>query len=292
LNYSLILMKNLIPLLVVIAMLLGIALGNLIKIELPKIFILIAIYVMLVPVMMNINLNELSLIFKENVFALIATIGLNFLIFPIIACLIFLIFKDFYLFIALLLLSFLPTGSMTLNFISLSKGDIHFGAIVQIVSLILGAFLITLVIPFLAKSNLSFFNVLQKVIITIILPLIISQILKIFVKIDKEISKKISLIGMLLIIFLSGYLKSEYMLHIFSKNIFNILGVILFYLISFGISYLISKQNPTIFYCLFLKNISISLGLSVILFPEAVIYLVISYLLQIPIAGFALKWFK
>ena len=70
----------------------------------------------------------------------------------------------------------------------------------------------------------------------------------------------------------------------------NFILILVYYLIAFVIGYMGRsvfediKDWIAFLYTIFLKNISIALGLSVVLFPESVIYLVIAYLIQLPLA--------
>jgi ACR3 family arsenite efflux pump ArsB len=103
--------------------------------------------------------------------------------------------------------------------------------------------------------------------------------------------KPYSLIGMLGIIFFSTLLKSEFIVSNISTVLLNFFLVFLFYLFSLTAGLVAKafikeeKMWKTFLYSIFLKNISISLALSVISFPESSIYLVVAFLVQLPLAS-------
>ena len=265
--------------------------------DLLKASILPIIYLMLIPAMMNLNLKEVLTIKKYKL--VFSVLLINFVVFPLFAYLIYLITGNFYLFIALMLLSLLPTGSMTMNFVNMLHGNLHTTAVIQILCLTIGAFLVPLVIPIIVSEGVKInsLDLFYKVVIVIFVPLLIGQILRFFIgenyiKQNKEKIKLVGMSGMLLIIFVSTLLKSEFIIEHVSEIVINFILILVYYLISVGIGYTGRsvfgdiKDWIAFLYTVFLKNISIALGLSVVLFPESVIYLVIAYLIQLPLASY------
>ena len=286
---------------IIFGLVLGILLKDYIPHDLLKLLILPIIYVMLLPPMINLNIREL---FKfDHVSLVVFVLLVNFILFPLISYGFYLITGNFDLFLALLLLSLLPTGSMTLNFVNMLHGNIHVATLIQVLSLTIGAVLVSLVVPFVVGSfgssiSISTYDLLYKVSIVIFVPMVLGQIIKYsfpsFVQSNKEKLRLIGMSGMLMIILVSMLLKAAYIASNIYNILVNILLILIYYLVCIFVAYASkifikdSKDWIAVFYSLFLKNISISLGLCVILFPESVIYLVVAYLIQLPLASFAM----
>ncbi len=267
-----------------------------IKEEIEKL-ILPVIYIMLIPAMICLDFKKT---FNRSKLIILAIL-INFLFYPLIAYLVYYVTNNYDLFIVLLLMSLLPTGSMTLNFVNILNGNLQTAATIQLLCLTIGSFLVPLVIPIVISkhSEISSLYLFYKVIIVILIPLIISQILK-FVLRDKFVSdhkdniKLTGIFGMILIVFISTFLKADFIVSHLNEILINFVLMLVFYLISlfigsFGKLFFDDpKDQIAFFYTTFSKNLSISLCLCVLIFPKSVIYLVIAYLIQLPLGIFVM----
>ncbi len=265
--------------------------------EVIKGLILPVVYIMLIPSMMCLDFKKIYNIKKQKLIFLVMFI--NFIFYPVIAYIIYCFTNNFSLFVVLLLMSLLPTGSMTLNFVNILNGNLQIAATIQILCLTIGSFLVPLIIPMVISKHIEInsLEIFYKVLIVIFIPLIISQILRFllsdkFVSDHKDNIKLIGIFGMILIVFISTFLKSDFIISHLNEILINFVLMLLFYSISLSIGLLGKlffkdpKDQIAFFYTTFSKNLSISLSLCVFLFPESVIYLVIAYLIQLPLGIF------
>ncbi len=261
-----------------------------------KIIVLPLIYLMLIPPMSNIESKEIVKLKSKKL--ILATLIINFTVPPALAYAIYCLTGNVHLFIATLLLSLFPTGSMTLNFVHLCHGDEALAMATQIFSLSIGAIMATVLLGVFFSAKISFLSLIEKVALVLAGPFIISRFVRRKVEITGEVKKKmksLSILGMLSIIFISGFEKSAL---IFQNTKYFISGM--FYILAFYGGVLLTaliyksivskkfgaKEGITAFYTTFLKNITISLGLSALLFPASIIYLVLAYIVQLPTASY------
>ncbi len=260
-----------------------------------KFIVVPLIYLMLISPMSNIDSSEIIKLKSKKI--IIYTSLLNFTIPPALAYLVYSISGNIHLFIATLLLSLFPTGSMTLNFVHLCHGDEALAMATQILSLSMGAVLVSILLSILFAAKVSVLNIIGKVALVLLGPFLLSRIIRKKVKLNDEVMEKmraLSIFGMLSIIFISGFEKS----YLVFEKIDYFLSGISYILVFYGCVLLTAfvskkaaeskfgkKEGVTVFYTTFLKNITISLGLSALIFPSSIIYFVIAYIVQLPTAS-------
>jgi hypothetical protein len=122
--------------------------------------------------------------------------------------------------------------------------------------------------------------------------LIAAQVIKKLVNIEpyKVKLKSLSILGMLGVVFFSGISNSKHLLTNYQEVAISCTFVLVYYLLALLVALSLSRlfsyeDKVTVFYTLFLKNITIALGISLLLKPGIAFYFVVAYLIQIPVAS-------
>lgn len=299
---------------ILISIILGLIIGYFFEINYLKSLIFPLTILMIYPIM--VTLNTKSLISRCNLKLQTSILLFNFILIPIIGFLIGKLFfpNDAILTFAIFIIAILPTSAMTISWTGFAKGDVEIAVKSTILGLFLGAILMPIYLKlFMGKIiDLNLTQITYQILKIIFIPLILGLITQIILKkiygiskFKEEIKPKfplISTLSVLGVIFIAIALKA--------KNIFEnpyiviqiLFPIFIFYLLNyfltfmFGKLFLNKKESITLIYSSVMRNLSIALGLALIVFKEngSLIALVISiaYIFQVKSAALFVKFFN
>ncbi len=295
---------------ILISMIMGIIVGYYVDVSWLKNLILPLTFMLVYPMMVTLKLD--TLFEKANVKLQVSTQIINFIIFPLIAFGLGLIFfKDnTYLRLGLLLIALLPTSGMTISWTAMAKGNINAAIKMVVVGLLLGAILSPFYITiFLGEAiSVPFMKILTQILVVVFLPTALAFITqKLLVskygkeRFHKNIKPKFPLfstLGVVLIIFVAISLKAKLIVNnpaiLLDILIPLIIMYILFFVISVGIARIFFNRNDGIALVngSLIRSLSLALAITLSAFPEASIaalLIAIAYTLQVQIAAWNVK---
>ena len=296
---------------ILIAMVLGVVVGYFINdVSILKKAILPLTIMMVYPMMVTLKFS--SLLQKGNIKLQVVTQLINFIVFPIIAFGIGIIFfKDSSaLRLGLLLMSLLPTSGMTISWTVMSKGNVSEAIRMVVIGLLLGALLIPVYITVLLGSEVDVpvLEIVYQILLVVIVPLVVAFLTQFLLrkkygdeKFNKSIKTKFplfSILGVVLIIFTIMTLKAKILVKDPTIILEMIIPLILFYGATFFIPLFIGKKffnkedaialsNGTL-----VRNLSLAIVIIVSVFPGssiAALMIAIAYVIQVQLAAFNSK---
>ncbi|MCS7205346.1 MAG: hypothetical protein NZ853_06595 [Leptospiraceae bacterium] len=279
-------------LLIVSALVLGAVKGYFYPMEFSRVICGAAMFFMVYPIMINLKIEDSFKEFKNFSKVLWVSFLVNFLISPIIAIGIILLFlqQNVYLAIGLLLIGSIPTSGLTLNWIHQFKGNMKMGILLVSFNIITAFLLVPIFVPilsnFILKSDFTINSwvIIEKIFFIIVVPMILAYLTRLyfrktnnteFLQNNKEIFSGISNLGLMLVMFLLMSLEnSQYVF----QNVLNTLIVIpaiflyyiaMFFVFVFGIKrFLKDDEVIPLFLSTFLRYHIISLGIAISAFGE------------------------
>lgn len=302
--------KNL-PYLLIVFIALGLIYGYTTKnVSYLKNYTSFVMFLMIYPMMINLSITD---VFKSltNTKPLFLSLGINFIITPIIA---FILGKLFFssnpeLLVGLILISLIPTSGMTASWTGLAKGNLKLSLVLIAVNLLSAMVMIPLYLKLFLGTivtikTIVIFKSLFKV---VVLPLVLGDLTRrLLIKLyGIEGYKKmkpnfggISSIGVLLIVFISMALKSKTIITQLDLVVLSIIPLVIFYVLLVIISnfignkFLDKKDRISLVYSTSLRNLTIALGLAISSFSEslAVFLIAIAYIVQLPVASLYMKF--
>lgn len=304
-----ILKKNLIAS-ILVSIILGITFGYYFDLSFLANAILPLTFLLVYPMMVTLKLE--SILEKWNVKLQITTQVINFIIFPLIAYIIGILFfnNNEYLRLGMLLIALLPTSGMTISWTAMAKGNVNAAIKMVVIGLLLGALVSPLYITlFLGEAiTVPFMKIFTQILVVVILPTILAFITqKILIKkytadtFHQKIKPKFPLfssLGVVLIIFVAISLKADKIVNnpaiLLDMLIPLIIIYMLFFIISVGVARLffnrengIALVNGTL-----IRSLSLSLAITLTTFPEAgiaALLIAIAYTLQVQIAAWNVR---
>jgi ACR3 family arsenite transporter len=296
---------------ILIAMVLGVVVGYFINdVSILKKAILPLTIMMVYPMMVTLKFS--SLLQKGNIKLQVVTQLINFIVFPLIAFGIGIIFfKDSSaLRLGLLLMSLLPTSGMTISWTVMSKGNVSEAIRMVVIGLLLGALLIPVYITVLLGSEVDVpvLEIVYQILLVVIVPLVVAFLTQFLLrkkygdeKFNKSIKPKFplfSILGVVLIIFTIMTLKAKILVKDPTIILEMIIPLILFYGATFFIPLFIGKKffnkedaialsNGTL-----VRNLSLAIVIIVSVFPGssiAALMIAIAYVIQVQLAAFNSK---
>ncbi|MDK2836695.1 MAG: arsenite transporter [Thermosediminibacterales bacterium] len=300
--------KNL-PYLIIISIILGLIYGYFGKPGFLKAYVSYVLFLMVYPMMINLKFSDVLNSFN-NIKPLITSIGINFLISPILA---FILGKIFFanepmLLVGIILIGLIPTSGMTASWTGLAKGNLQLSLVMISVNLLLSVLMIPIYMKlFLGEivtvKTMVILNSLLKV---VIIPLILGVITRsLIIKISgmekynqmKPNFSGVSSLGVFIIVFIAMALKSKTIINQLDLIALSIMPLIIFYVLIIIISHFVGKRfledkdSISLVYATTMRNLTIALGLSLSSFGEslAVFLIAIGYVVQLPIAAFYMK---
>lgn len=300
--------KNL-PYLIIISIILGLIYGYFGKPGFLKAYVSYVLFLMVYPMMINLKFSDVLNSFN-NIKPLITSIGINFLISPILA---FILGKIFFanepmLLVGIILIGLIPTSGMTASWTGLAKGNLQLSLVMISVNLLLSVLMIPIYMKlFLGEivtvKTMVILNSLLKV---VIIPLILGVITRsLIIKISgmekynqmKPNFSGVSSLGVFIIVFIAMALKSKTIINQLDLIALSIMPLIIFYVLIIIISHFVGKRfledkdSISLVYATTMRNLTIALGLPLSSFGEslAVFLIAIGYVVQLPIAAFYMK---
>lgn len=279
------LQKNLISM-VLLSIFLGIAFGNFVDARFLQVLIFPLTFLMIFPQMVNLKVS--TVLKKPNTRLKIVSIILNFIVLPFFA---FFLVKIFFPespldALGLMLIALLPTGSMTIAYTGMTKGNLPAAIRISVFSLILAAFVTPIYLYFFmgAVVDINFLLVIEKILLIIFLPLSLGIITRYFVtkKIGEEnykeqFGKKIgvfSVVGVLGMVFSVMAMKAQFIVGNIEHALYNLLPIFLFYFFAFGVSSILGKMffekkdALALVFGTSLRHLAIALAVAVTAFGE------------------------
>ncbi len=269
-----------------IAIVAGLVLGSIVDMPFLRATILPITFLMVYPMMVSLPVKKLMAPGGGPVLG--ASVGINFVVIPLIAYGFGRVFfpNDEFLQLGLLLMGVLPTSGMTIAWTGMAKGNKTAAIRMTVVGLLLGAAFTPLFTSVLlgSKIELPLAKISSQILIIVILPLILGYATQRGLiyqygekKFQNEIKEKISLIsslGVLLMVFVAMVLKSKKILsdpgQIAKMIPILLLFYLTIYLVSSGIGRLAFSKGDAIalVFGTAMRNLAIVLALAVTLFKE------------------------
>ena len=293
-------------------MVLGITLGYFADVSFLKALILPLTFLMVYPMMVNLQLEKL--VKGGGLKVQVTAQAINFLVIPFIA---FFIGSSFFsespaIIIGLLLAALLPTSGMTISWTGFAKGNMAAAIKMTVVGLIIGSVLTPLYLKVLAGASIQIplFKIFTQIVLIVFLPMVAGLITrKALVKkigIEKyntELKGKfplLSTIGVLGIVFVAMALKAKDITsdpNLILKIIIPLAGI---YLINYILSTLVGKlffnreDAIALVYGTVMRNLSIALAIAMTAFSEQgaeiAIVVALAYIIQVQSASWYVKF--
>jgi len=305
-------LRRAMPYLVVLTIALGIAFGyyNPAGARELKKFILLALFLMIYPMMINLKMEQAVDVAKHPTSAL-SGLGIQFIAGPILGFILAKLFLSAhpYLFAGVILVSVVPTCAMSPGWTGLSRGNVAL-----VLTILTTGFLIAIGgIPFwswlLMRQAIPVdpWDMLKKILIIIIVPLIAGLLTRwLIVRVSGErgfqkVSMTFPLIansGLYLMIFIASSLKAKALVS--NPGVLGILLLVwvIFYAAMFFIAYLVgpkvteSYEDSIAFnFGSWLKNLTIATALAVTAFHNALVVIPVAtaFIVQIPLASIVVR---
>ncbi|WP_176719880.1 arsenic resistance protein [Desulfuribacillus alkaliarsenatis] len=262
-------------------------------------YVLIVSILMVYPLMIGLKISE---IFNLKYIKLINTsLLINFISIPLIAYLLGFMFlrNQPELFAGLAIIALLPTGTMTVAFTLIAKGNVPASLQLTVVGLVIGAilapwYLLVMVGQFIP---IDLMQVFQTIFMVIFIPLIAGLITyyALLTKIPETTFKEkikpklpgFTAYGMIYIIFTSISINANRIVSDWHLLLLAVFVLFLFYIAIFSLSYFIGKRFYTrencisLVYGTALRNLAIGLGLAVTTFgADAALMVALCFLFQ------------
>jgi ACR3 family arsenite efflux pump ArsB len=295
---------------IIVSVVLGVVVGGIFDVSWLKSTILPLTFLLVYPMMVTLNLGSLKE--KSNIRLQLATQIINFIIFPLVAYLIGMIFfkEEVYMRLGLLLIALLPTSGMTISWTVMAKGNVNEAIRMVIIGLSLGAILSPFYITFFLGAEIAvpFKSIFTQIFVVVFIPLLtayITQKLLIskygkqrFHQKIKPVFPLFSTLGVVLIIFVAIALKAKVLLQdpsiVLQIALPLILLYVMFVIISVGSAKLffnkengIALTNGTL-----IRSLSLSLAIALNTFSESgltALLIAIAYVLQVQVAAWNVK---
>ncbi len=298
--------KSKLPYFILLMMGLGLVYGMNFPVSGLKPLVTPVLILMIYPMMINLKVSDLLQAFSTPK-PLLLSIGLNFILSPLLA---FLLSRFFFqgqpeLILGLVLIALLPTSGMTASWTGLAKGNVSLALVMISTNLLLSILFIPLYMNLLLGEIVSVntMRILFSLVKVIIIPLVLGNLTRVLILRTKgmETYKKmkphfgeISSLGVLMIVFIAMALKSKTILGDLTLVINSLVPLTLYYLLLFTISHAIGRRllprgdQITLVYGASMRNLTLALGLSLATFGDslAVFLIAISYMIQVPLAAF------
>lgn len=308
-NFLKFIKKNL-PYLIIIFVILGLLYGYFSNPSYLKNYVSLVLFLMIYPMMINLKVTD---VFKSmnNIKPILLSIGINFIISPIMA---FILGKLFFgqshpmLLLGIILIGLIPTSGMTASWTGLAKGNLQLSLVMISVNLLLSIIMIPIYMKiFLGQLvTIETIVILKSLLKVVVIPLILGDLTRRFLVqkygIDKYKGMKpnfssISSLGVLFIVFIAMALKSKTIINQINLVALSIVPLIIFYVVLISISHIIggkyldTEDRIALVYGTTMRNLTIALGLSINSFGEslAVFLIAIGYIAQLPIAALYMK---
>ena len=302
--------KKRLLLFIVFSILLGVVIGANFDVAWLKNTIMPLTFVLVYPMMVTLNFRSLTE--KMNYKLQITTQLINFIVFPLIAYGLGLLFfkEEPFLRLGLLLIALLPTSGMTISWTVMAKGNVNAAIGMVVIGLLLGATLSAFYISFLlgAEVEVPVWDIIQQILLVVFVPLALAMVTQWvlikqfgkekFNKSIKPVFPLFSTFGVVLIIFVAISLKAKVIVSnpsiIIDMLIPLIIMYALFVIVSFTAARLLFNRSDGIALVngTLIRALSLSLAITLSTFPDAkltALLIAIAYTLQVQIAAWNVK---
>ncbi|MBF0379252.1 MAG: arsenic resistance protein [Desulfamplus sp.] len=290
-----------------ITMVSGFIFGLLFSAEFMKNLIIPFTFLMVYPMMVNLNIKK---VFEGgDLKAQVLTQLINFGVVPFLSFGLGLIFfKDSpYMALGLLLTGLVPTSGMTISWTGFAKGNLEAAVKMTVIGLTAGSIATPFYVKYLmgATIEIDFFKVVQQIIIIVFLPMIAgfftrqSLVKKYgFKDFKQNIAPKfppVSTLGVIGIVFIAMALKAKGIASSPQMLLYILIPLVLIYGFNFTLSSLVGKfflsrgDAIALVYGSVMRNLSIALAIAINAFGKegasAALVVAIAYIIQVQSAG-------
>lgn len=296
------------------SMIAGILHANYSDINFLKNLIVPFTFLMVYPMMINMKLDKLFQINKEDKKLQLLTQFINFALIPFIALVIgnFFFADNKYILLGLLLAALLPTSGMTISWTGFAKGNLEGAVKITIIGLTLGSVATPFYLKWLLGTsiNMNLGLIFKQIALIVFIPMILGYATqKAIVRIagDESFKKNfapkfssLSTLGVLGIVFIATALKAQNILSNPVYFLYLLIPIVILYILNFSLSTLIgkillSRENAiALVYGTVMRNLSIALAIALNTFGEhgSEIALIIcaAYVIQVQSAGWYVKY--
>lgn len=305
------LLKNHLVYTIPIFMILGFIAGLLFEVSFLKNAILPLTFLMVYPMMVNLNMKKL--ISKgDNKQVFIAQL-INFFFIPAVAYTLGRIFfnDDPMMILGMLLIGLIPTSGMTISWTGFSGGNINAAVKIQASGLILGAILTPVYIQLLlgAKVEIPMMTLFVQILSIVFLPLLLGVLTRLLIvrKVGEEtynsdVKQKfplISTLGLFLMIFSAMALKAKAIYNNPGDIVYFLIPIVIFYTVNLLFSTIIGKiffdvknQSPIVFGTA-IRNLSVALAIAMNVFGKEgsnmALLISLAYIIQVEFAALYVK---
>ena len=273
-----------------------------------------ASFLMIYPMFINLKIEDITEI-KFHKLPIIISIIINFLISPLIAYILGLLFlnDEPFMKLGLMLVALIPTSGMTATWTERSKGNLKVALAIIAVSLILVIISLPLLLPLLAENILEVtpWFIFQRIILVIIFPLTLGDITRrlIIAKRGLEYFKKkkplfsgLSSTGLLIVLFLIMSLDANTMLINHPLlTIKSLIPLIFYYAAMFILSTALTYKFDysiaiAIVFGTSVRYLALALGIVIPLLGNntnsslVVLVVALAFFVQVPFASFYSRW--
>lgn len=292
-------------------MILGFFFGINIDADFMKIMILPLTFLMVYPMMINLQLKK---IFERgDTKVQITTQVINFAIVPFIAYGFGLLFfpENHYLALGLLLAGLLPTSGMTISWTGMAKGNMPAAVKMTVFGLLLGSVLAPFYMKLLMGTtvNINMGKIFMQIGTIVIVPLILGNItqrmliskygLTHYNENLKKIFPPFSTLGVIGIVFVAIALKAKGIMENPSILLSILIPLTLFYIINIILSIFVGKlffaraNAIALLYGTIMRNLSIALAIAITSFgkegADIAIVIALGYIIQVQLAAWIVK---
>ena len=289
------------------SLVLGLASGHYFDLTSLKSLVLPILLVMVLPMMVNIKIEEVLNAFKD--FKPVGlSLAINFVIMPLLALAVSWIFfrnQPVYA-VGLYLVALLPTSGMTAAWTGMAKGNLNTALVIIAVNLLLSIFILPLYLKFMVGPSVPFepFHIFKQLLLIVVAPMLAGDLIRRFIvrRWGKEGYMKVkphlagvSSLGVVLIIFVAMALKAGQILTDIGSSALALIPLTLFYVaaISTGLvlgGLLLTRDKMiALVYGTAMRDLSIAVAIAMLSFPGAVMPIAIAYAIQVPTAALIMK---
>lgn len=287
----------------------GLVIGGTLEVAWMRQLIMPLTFVLVYPMMVTLRLD--TLLTTYNVKLQVMTQVVNFIVFPLIAYGIGLLFfeNEPYFRLGLLLIALLPTSGMTISWTVMAGGNVSAAVKMIVIGLLLGAALSPFYIGLFLQEAISVpvWSIASQILLVVFVPFVLAFITQrvliyqygteTFHKSIKPVFPLFSTLGVVLIIFVAIALRARVIINNPGMMLRVIPPIILLYTLFFIVSYLMAKlfakedgialMNGTL-----IRSLSIALVISLNAFEEAgiaALLIAIAYVVQVQFAAWNVK---
>lgn len=265
-----------------------------------------ALFVMIYPMMINLDLRELVRI-RQHARAIALGLAVNFIVLPALAvglATVFFAGQPYYA-IGLYLIALIPTSGMTAAWTGLAGGDLENALVAIAVNLLVAVFVLPLYLSVLVDSSVDIdpATMYRQLAVVIAGPMIAGTLTRRWLtrRYDDAAFRRmkpkfggVSSLGVMLIVFIAMTMQSESIFADPVASALTVVPLVTFYALVLGVGSIVGRtllspeQSVALVYATSMRNLSIALAIAAAPgFPpaEAVLPIALAYILQPPLGA-------